>query len=90
MATTAARQAREVVGLTQQALAIHLLILAQAADLRGADRLGKGTQAVYEAIRNVSPFVEADRELEGDIREVLELVRSGLLSEVVEGATPTR
>jgi len=61
MGATAARQAREVVGLVERATAIHLLILCQAADLRGADKLGKGTRRVYDAVRHVSPYLERDR-----------------------------
>ena len=84
MGATAARQAREVVDLTQRVAAIHLLILCQAADLRGADRLGEGTRRVYTAVRNVSPFVDFDRELRPDIERVAELMRSGALVDAIE------
>ena len=85
MGAAAARQAREVVGLTQTVAAIHLLILCQAADLRGADRLGSGSRRVYEAIRAVSPFVEGDRELRADIERVVALIASGQLSRNIDG-----
>lgn len=85
MGATAARQAREVVDLTQKATAVHLLILCQAADLRGAEKLAPGTRRVYDAVRKVSPYVELDRELREDIARVTELVRTGELVEVIEG-----
>jgi histidine ammonia-lyase len=84
MGAAAARQAREVVDLTQRVAAIHLLILCQAADLRGADRLGEGSRRVYAAVRKVSPFVEFDRELRTDIEQVVDLIRSGALVAAIE------
>jgi phenylalanine ammonia-lyase len=84
MGATAARQAREVVDLTHRVAAIHLLILCQAADLRGPDRLGEGSQRIYRAIRKVSPFVDFDRELRGDIEAVVGLIRSGALVAAIE------
>jgi phenylalanine ammonia-lyase len=85
MGAAAARQAREVVALTETVAAMHLLILCQAADLRGAGELGAGSRRVYDAVRSVSPFVERDRELESDIRAVLGLIRGGQLSQAIEG-----
>jgi phenylalanine ammonia-lyase len=78
MGSIAARQARDVVELTERCCAIHLLGACQAADLRGADKLGR-TRAVYDRIRAVSPFVERDRELDADIYAVAELVHDGSL-----------
>jgi histidine ammonia-lyase/phenylalanine ammonia-lyase len=88
MGAAAARPAREIVGLAQTVAAMHLLILSQAADLRGAEKLGTGTRRVYKAIRKVSRFVEEDRELEDDIQRVVALIQSGELATIVEGAQP--
>lgn len=85
MGATAARQALRVVDLLERVVAVHLLILCQAAELRGAERLAPGTRRVYEAVREVSPYVELDRELRDDIVRVVELVRSGALVAAVEG-----
>ena len=84
MGATAARQAREVVDLTQRVAAIHLLILCQAADLRGPDKLGEGSRRIYAAIRKVSPFVDLDRELRADIEAVVGIIRSGELVAAIE------
>jgi len=73
----AARSARDVVELAQRCCAMYLLGACQAADLRGADRLGKGTAAVYRRVRAVSAFVERDRPLQQDIEAVAGLIRSG-------------
>jgi histidine ammonia-lyase/phenylalanine ammonia-lyase len=82
MGSIAARQARDVIEITERCCAIHLLGACQAADLRGPNKLGR-TRAVYERIRAVSPFVERDRELEEDIYAVAEMVHSGVLLDAV-------
>jgi histidine ammonia-lyase/phenylalanine ammonia-lyase len=84
MGAAAARQAAEVVDLTQRVAAMHLLILCQAADLRGAERLGEGSARVHAAVRRVSAFVERDRELDVDVERVSALIRSGELVEAIE------
>jgi histidine ammonia-lyase/phenylalanine ammonia-lyase len=84
MAAAAARQAKEVVGLTEAVTAIHLLLLCQAADLRGVDKLAEGTRRVYEAVRKVSPIVDRDRELRPDVQKVVALIRSSELLPLVE------
>ena len=75
MATIAARRTRDVVRLTEEVLACHLLALCQAAEMRGVERLGM-TRVVFERVREVSAAVTHDRELEGDIAAVAQLIRS--------------
>ncbi len=67
----AALTALDMVRLLRDAMSITLLSLAQAIDLRGGgEMLGVGTRPIYEAIRQVSPFLDADRPLEQDIAKV--------------------
>ncbi len=80
MGSIAARRARDVTEIVTRCCAMHLLAACQAADLRGAEKLGR-TRAAYERIRSISPFVERDRELEEDIYAVAEMIRSGTLLE---------
>lgn len=82
MGSIAARRTRDVVRLTEHVVAIHLLALCQAADLRGSSRLG-ATRGAYERVRAVSRALDADRELEDDIVAVVELVRDGSLFEAL-------
>jgi histidine ammonia-lyase len=89
MGTIAARDARSVVELVQRIAAIHLLALCQAADLRGLDKLSKPTTAAYDAVRNVSRFVDGDRPMHADVEHVTTLIRDGLLRERVETVVPT-
>lgn len=78
MGATAARQARDVVALVEKVAAIHLIALCQAADLRGADKLGR-TRAVYERVRAKVAFLDTDRPMADDIAAVLDLLHQGSL-----------
>lgn len=77
MGTIAARDARTVVDLTRRVAAIHLLTLCQAVDIRGRDVLTPATAEVYQRVRNVSPYVSADRALDRDIDAVAALIEAG-------------
>jgi len=79
MGTIAARDARTVNGLVREVAAIHLLALAQAIDLRGAELASPSVRAAHALIREVSPFVDRDRRLDHDVAAVIELIESGAL-----------
>jgi histidine ammonia-lyase len=85
MGMTAARHAREVVGLAEVVLALEALAAAQALDLRAPLEPGPATRAAHAALRERVPFVEHDRELGADIDAAVELVRDGTLVAVAEG-----
>lgn len=89
MASIASRRTRDVVRLTELVIACHLLVLCQAAELRGAQGLGH-TRLVVERVRAVSPTLGADRELESDITRVAELVRGRSLFEGLPMAALSR
>jgi histidine ammonia-lyase len=78
MGTIAARDALAVLDLAETAAAIHTLAIAQAVDLReGACHLR--ATALHRSVRIVSPFVDGDRALDGDIEAVRQLWRAGQL-----------
>jgi histidine ammonia-lyase len=87
MGTIAARDARTIVDIVADIAAIHLTALCQAADLRGADRLGSGTRAAFELVRESVPFLDRDRRMDGDLAAVRDLIRSGALRRGVSAAT---
>jgi histidine ammonia-lyase len=87
MGMTSARHARECVANAEVVIALEVLAAAQGIDLRMPLRPAKGTGAARDAVREVVPFLNEDRALKPDIDEVLELVQSGELLEVVESAT---
>ncbi len=76
MGATAARGARDVLALSEKVAVLCLLALCQAADLRGPGMLGR-TRRVHELVRAVSAPVGRDRELEDDIKRLLERVKAG-------------
>jgi histidine ammonia-lyase/phenylalanine ammonia-lyase len=81
MAPIAARDARNIVGLTREVTAIHLLAACQALDLRGTDEMSPRTRAVHELVRSAVPFVDSDRRMDQDIAAVVELIRTGAVAE---------
>ena len=93
MGTTAARKSRQILENTRSVLAYELLTACQAVDIRR--RLGthgEGLSPVHEAIfshvREKVAFMEVDRELWPDIREVEKMVRSGELLDIAEELLP--
>ncbi len=81
MAMNAARHCAEIVANAQHVVALELLAAAQALDLRlradpGA-RLGRGTQAAWERIRQEIRVLESDRLLAPDVAKTVAMVKSG-------------
>jgi phenylalanine ammonia-lyase len=80
LGTHSASTAWDMTVLLRNVVAISLLSAAQAIDLRkrtlpqGADRVGAGTTPIYLAVRAASAFVNEDRALDKDIREVCEWI----------------
>jgi histidine ammonia-lyase len=77
MAPLAARRLTEMVDVGERVLAIGLVIACQAIDLRGTEKLGRGTRRAYDLVRGLVPFMG-----EGDTIPLdLEPVRSLLAGE---------
>jgi histidine ammonia-lyase len=75
MAPLAARRLAEQVSLGERVAAIELVVAAQAAQLR-ARQLGRGTAIALERVREVVPFLSADREVP-DVEQLAAYVREG-------------
>jgi phenylalanine ammonia-lyase len=62
--------------ILQDAVAILLITLCQAVDLRdGGGGLGQGCRAVYERVRSEVLFVDEDRPLDGDIMKITPMIK---------------
>ncbi len=83
MGAIAARDARSVIELAQNVAAIHLLAVCQALELRGVEKASPKTRDVHRLVREHVPFLDADRRMERDIKETVDLIRSGELSRLV-------
>jgi histidine ammonia-lyase len=86
MSLNAARHARDIVKNIENIAALEFLCAVQAVTLQLAKpesegrKLGRGTEAAYQAIRRAGiPPLTQDRVLYPDIRKTLGLVRSGAL-----------
>ncbi len=84
MSASAAAKAREILRNVERIVAIELLCASQAYDLRGADKLGKGTRIAYERIRSKVPALTKDREMSPDITKVVSMIRSEEILSAVE------
>ena len=76
MAPLAARRTAEMVALGQRIAAVELTVAAQAAELRGVDRLGAGTAAAHRAVRRVIPFV-GPGDVVPDVEPLVDAVAAG-------------
>ncbi|MGM0547771.1 MAG: histidine ammonia-lyase [Bacillota bacterium] len=91
MGTIGARKARDILYNTSRVLAIELITAAQAIDLinPGGDKLGKGTKAAYQVVRdNVKKLVK-DRVMYPDINKSAELIEKEEVVKAVEKAIGT-
>lgn len=77
MGLTAARKARQAVGLLEQVLATELMAAAQGIDFRRPLRAGAGVEAAYALVRTTVTPLHEDRLLGPDLDALTEVVRSG-------------
>ncbi len=86
MGCTAALQTRQIINNVEHILSLELLGAAQGIDLRkeilpAGAKLGKGTQQVYQLVRQQVPYIEKDTILSGYIQQVKNLLISGQVSD---------
>jgi histidine ammonia-lyase len=83
MGMTAARHARDVVSNAEVVIALEALVAAQALDLRAPLEPATATKAARDTIREMVPFLDADRELGPDIASAVDLVRTVALGDAI-------
>ena len=87
MGTIAARKAQDILNNVRRVIAMEMMCACQAIDLQGgADKLGKGTKAAYDAIRRVCDMLDEDRPLYEDINRCESLLCHGAMLEAVREA----
>jgi histidine ammonia-lyase len=86
MGVTAAVQARTAVNNALSIIAIELLCAAQGVDFQKPLRPGRGTGAVYDAIRAVVATRSDDREMYPDIEAIRVLIDNGTITSLVSDA----
>lgn len=86
MGTIASRKAREIMENVRKVLSMEILAACQGIDLRGNKGLGKGTNIVYNIIREKIGFIEEDKPMYKEINKCEEILKSGELVNKVEKA----
>jgi histidine ammonia-lyase len=84
MGVTAAQKAMEAADNTADILSVELLCAAQALEFHRPLRSGKGTRAIYDAIRHVVPALAVDREMHRDLRAIRDLIDGGVINALVD------
>lgn len=84
MALFSARKVSQILTNVWNVLAVEALCAAQAIDMRPTGKLGRGTQAAYDVIRDTVRPLDADRELSPDILRVASVLSAGLLLDAVK------
>ncbi len=82
MGAISARKALKVTENVLHVIAIELMSAAQALDLQEKRQLGRGTQLVYDFVREHISFLDRDRVLSDDIIKLKEHLSQGTLSHV--------
>jgi histidine ammonia-lyase len=86
MGATSARKSASILANSEHVIAIEALAAAQGIDLRDPLRPGPGSAAARDAVRTVSPVLDEDRPLAGDIERARGLLRDGTLEAAVAAA----
>lgn len=77
MGTTAARHACQIIRNTGRVLAIEALCAAQAADIRGKEKLAPKTSELHRRVRGLVSFAGKDRSYSKDIETLAAAMRAG-------------
>jgi histidine ammonia-lyase len=88
MATAIVTKTQEIVEHWQAVAAIELMVAAQACDLRGNIRLGRGTRAVHDTVRSAAAPLVADRPTGADIEALTAMIRNNVFGLVCDKALP--
>ena len=84
MGNASGLKAWQVLANAERALAIELLAGAQAVEFLAPLEPGAGVRAAHDFVRSLSPRLDDDRPLAGDIEAVAEAIRDGSLLAAVE------
>jgi histidine ammonia-lyase len=85
MGMTSARRAAQILENSERVIAIELLAAAQGLDLRAPLSPAAGTAAALAALRVISPHLDEDRPLGGDIEAARRLMASDEMGRAIEG-----
>jgi histidine ammonia-lyase len=82
----AGRKARKIVENTNHILSFELMCAAQAADIRGVEKLSPVGKIMHEAVRETLPYLDYDKVYIDHLEELKARIESGEFVEKVEAA----
>lgn len=80
----AARKARKVVENTNHILSFELMCAAQAADLRGPEKLGPAGKIMHKLVRETLPYLDYDKVYIDDMEALKARIESGEFVDAIE------
>ena len=90
MAAWSCRKTRQILDNLPKIIGVEYLLAARAIYLKqeplGGFKLGKGSQAAYDALSTRVPFSQEDSYMQNQIKPALEAAASGEILDIVEGA----
>jgi histidine ammonia-lyase len=86
MGLTAARKAAAILRNARHVIAVEALAGAQGLELRRPLEPADGTRAAFAVVRSVSPYLDDDRPLSGDIEAATDRIGKGDFSAAVQDA----
>ncbi len=83
LGTISARATRDVIRMTEQVLAIQILALCQAMDLRGLEGFSSTARRLHKLIREDIPFLNEDRPMDQDIHQVVDMMKQQSFDQIM-------
>ncbi len=83
LGTISARYTRNTLELIYYQIAIQLITLSQAMELRGINDFSQCSKDIFHELRKKVPFVDKDRPLDEDIINTLELIKGTSLIDII-------
>ena len=80
----AGRKTREIVDNTNHILSFELLCAAQAADIRGVDKLSRAGKIMYDAVRETIPYLDVDKVYVDELEILKGRIESGEFVQKIE------
>ncbi|GMT49614.1 MAG: histidine ammonia-lyase [bacterium] len=84
LGTISARTTRDVIKMTEQVLAIQILALCQAMDLRGLEEFSSIAKDVHKLVRDKIPFLDEDRPMDQDIYQIVDMMEQKAFDRIMD------
>ena len=83
LGTISSRYSRNVIQMTFNCLAIQILALCQAIEIRGEEKFSAVAKDIFQFIRESVPFTDQDREMDSDIIKITEIIKNDKIYNII-------